>query len=57
VRKSFRYMGHKCHLVRELEDDGARLIVYKYWRPHKQRWQYMVDHKYIINHIVDANEK
>lgn len=30
----------KCHLLGVIDDNGAKLVTYKWWRPSKQRWEY-----------------
>ena len=58
VPYSFLRYGHhgdKCHLVKRIKDGDESLIVYKYWRPEKQRWQYMTEKEYLI--LVALNQK
>ena len=42
--------SEKCHLVAEIEDDnGEKLIAYKWWGKSKQRWQYEIEPRWIMN--------
>lgn len=35
----------KCHLISEIQDGETFVIVYKYWRPARQRWEYVAETK------------
>ena len=59
VPDSFLRYGHhgdRCHLVKRIKDGTEALIVYKYWRPEKQRWQYMVENEYLILMALNQSE-
>ena len=59
VPNSFLRYGHhgdKCHLIKRIKHDDIHLIVYKYWRPEKQRWQYMVEHECLILMALNHSE-
>lgn len=30
----------KCHFLSVIDDNGTKIVTYKWWRPAKQRWEY-----------------
>ena len=48
IPKTWNILGTKYHLVGELRDDEVELVVYKYWRPQKQRWQYCTELRVVV---------
>lgn len=53
IPKTFRLYGDKCHLVELLIDNDNKLIVYKKWRKHKQRWDYVCERLDIVKYLID----
>ena len=41
----------KCHLISEINDGDTIIIVYKFWRKYKKRWQYECEAKYILERL------
>lgn len=45
IPKTYHIAGTKYHLVAIVQDGEEEIVVSKYWRPFKQRWEYMASQK------------
>lgn len=52
IPKTWRDRTHKYHLVQEFKDGEVELVVYKCWWKYKQRWNYTVEKKYLIENML-----
>lgn len=39
----------KCHLLSVIDDNGIKLVTYKWWRKAKQRWEYETETLQILS--------
>lgn len=46
--KTWAEYGTRHHLVCECADGDTELVTHKYWRKHKQRWEYVTEERKIV---------
>ena len=56
MKKTFRYQGRKCHLLGEAMDGLYNIILYKYWRVGKARWEYEAEQEWLIDYYNEASK-
>ena len=57
IPSSWRWRDVKRHLVAEINDGDEKLVVYKLWLPTKQRWEYKIEPKSIIEFELKLIER
>ena len=45
VPKTWKGIAGKCHLVEIIKDGNQEIVVFKYYRSAKQRWEYKAQPK------------
>lgn len=57
IPSSWHWRREKRHLVAEITDGDEPLVVYKYWLSTKQRWEYKIEPKSIIEFELKLIER
>lgn len=52
IPKTWTAFHVKYHLVSVFTDDGVELITYKFWRKHKQRWEYRTAPQWLVEREI-----
>lgn len=47
------YWGIKCTIIDIVADDKKEIIVFKFWNPHKKRWEYKAEEKSLFIHCFE----
>ena len=45
--------GTKNHVLKVLDEDDTVLIVFKWWRSGKQRWEYEVEPVWVVEQAIE----
>lgn len=48
--------GMKRHFIGIIQDRDEKLVASKWWRPSKQRWEYVLEKDYIVNLNITLRE-
>lgn len=52
IPEQWKALGVRWHLVETLNDGDTELIIYKFWRKHKQRWEYRVNPRWLVEREI-----
>lgn len=55
--ETWQHLKQKCHLISELKDGETDLVIYKWWSPGKQRWNYEAREKYLVEADIRWEKK
>lgn len=43
---------NKRHLVAIVPDGGSSIVISKWWRKHKQRWEYVAEELWLVKYVI-----
>ncbi|VTP12680.1 hypothetical protein PUATCC27989T_00492 [Phytobacter ursingii] len=51
------YWGNKCHLVQIIKDGDEEIVIYKHWMRHRQRWNYVAEERWLVEHMIQREKQ
>lgn len=57
IPKTWYWCRKKCHLIQIINDGETEIVVYKQWLKTRQRWTYIAEERWLVEHQIQREKQ